>query len=253
MKRDIAQFVYSCLTGQKSKVEHQRPGGLMQLLDVPEWKWDNISMDFVTGLPNTAKGNDVIWVVMNRLAKSAHFIPVKISFSLQKLAEIYISIIVKLHGIPSSIFSDRDPRFSIGMTPFEALYGRRCRTPICWYETGENVVIGPEIVHQTTEKVKMIQEKMKASQSRKKSYHGKRRKALEFSEGDHVFLRVTLLRKYIHYPSHVIQMDDMHVRDNLTVEALPLRIADREVKKLRGKEIALVKAVWGGPAEGSMT
>lgn len=111
MKKDIAQFVYSCLTCQKSKAEHQRPGGLMQSLDVPEWKWDNISMDFVTGLPNTAKGNDAIWVIVDRLTKSAHFIPIKISILLEKLAEIYISIIMKLHGIPSSIIPDRDLRF----------------------------------------------------------------------------------------------------------------------------------------------
>src|ERR1044072_10018015 len=77
------------------------------------------------------------------------------------------------------------------MPPFEALYGRRCRTPLCWYEYGESVVIGPEIVQQTSEKIKMIQEKMRASQIRQKSYHDKRRKDLEFSEGDHVFMRVT--------------------------------------------------------------
>jgi len=80
---------------------------------------------------------------------------------------------------------------SIGIAPFEALYGRRCRTPLCWFELGESVVLGPDIVQQTTEKVKMIQEKMKASQSRQKSYHDKRRQDLEFQEGDHVFLRVT--------------------------------------------------------------
>lgn len=111
IKRDIAKFMYSCLTCQKSKVEQQRLCGLMQPLDVPEWKWDNISMDFVTGLLTTAKGNDVIWVVMDRLSKSDHFILIKISLSLQKLVDIYISIIVKLHGIPSSIVSDRDLRF----------------------------------------------------------------------------------------------------------------------------------------------
>ncbi|XP_050875109.1 uncharacterized protein LOC127078719 [Lathyrus oleraceus] len=150
----------------------------------------------------------------------------------------------------------------------------------------------------------MIQEKMKASQSRQKSYHDKRRKDLEFQEGDHVFLRVTpvtgvgralkskkltprfigpyqitqkigvvayrvalppslsnlldmfhvsQLRKYIHDPSHMIQMDDVQVRDNLTVEVSPIRIEDREVKQLRGKEIVLVKVVWGGPAGGNMT
>ncbi|MCI37529.1 hypothetical protein A2U01_0058753, partial [Trifolium medium] len=77
------------------------------------------------------------------------------------------------------------------MTPFEALYGRRCRTPLCWYESGENVMLGPEIVQETTEKIKMIREKMRASQNRQKSYHDRRRKDIEFQEGDHVFLRVT--------------------------------------------------------------
>jgi hypothetical protein len=80
---------------------------------------------------------------------------------------------------------------SIGMAPFEALYGRKCRTLLCWYESDESVVLGLNIVQQTTEKVKLIREKMKASQSRQKSYHDKRRKDLEFQEGDHVFLRVT--------------------------------------------------------------
>jgi len=79
------------------------------------------------------------------------------------------------------------------MAPFEALYGRRCSTPLCWYESGESVVLGPEIGQQTTEKVNFIREKMKASQSRQNSYHDKRRKDLEFQEGDHVFLRVTLV------------------------------------------------------------
>src|SRR4051812_2948521 len=190
------------------------------------------------------------------------------------------------------------------MAPFEVLYGRRCRTPLCWYESGESVVIGLEIVQQTIEKIKMVQEKMKASQSRQKSYHDKRRRTLEFQEGDHVFMRVTpmtgigralkskkltphfigpfqitervgevayrialpptlanlhdvfhvsQLRKYIVGPSHVIQVDDVHVKDNRTVEALPTRIEDRKVKQLCDKEIALVRVAWGGPAGGNVT
>jgi len=192
--------VYACLTCQKSKVEHQKPTGLLTPLDVPEWKWDNISMDFVMSLPNTPRGHDAIWVVVDRLTKSSHFIPINITFPVAQLAEIYIRDIVKLHGVPSSIVSDRDPRFtsrfwkslqdalgsklrlssayhpqtdgqsertiqsledllrvcvleqggawdnhlplieftynnsyhsSIGMAPFEALYGRKCRTPLC--------------------------------------------------------------------------------------------------------------------------
>ena len=80
---------------------------------------------------------------------------------------------------------------SIGIAPYEALYGRRCRTPLCWYQDGELVVVGPELLRQTTEKVKLIQERMKASQSRQKSYADQRRRPLEFEPGDHVFLRIT--------------------------------------------------------------
>jgi len=112
LKRDVAQFVYACLICQKSKVEHQKPAGLLTPLDVPEWKWDSISMDFVTSLPNTPKGHDAIWVIVDRLTKSAHFILINISFPVSQLAEIYIREIVKLHGVPSSIVSDRDPRFT---------------------------------------------------------------------------------------------------------------------------------------------
>jgi len=183
------------------------------------------------------------------------------------------------------------------------LYGRRYRTPLCWFESGESVVLGPDIVQQTTEKVKLIQERMKALQSRQKSYHDKRRKDLKFQEGDHVFLRVTpmtgvgralkskklsprfiglyqiserigtatyrvclpphlsnfhdvfhvsQLQKYVSDPSHVIPRYDVQVRDNLTVETLPVRIEGCEVKKLRGKEIPLVKVVWGGATSESL-
>jgi len=80
---------------------------------------------------------------------------------------------------------------SIGMAPYEALYGRRCRTPLCWYQDGESVVVGPKLLRQTTEKVKLIQERMKASQSRQKPYADQRRRPLEFESGDHVFLKIT--------------------------------------------------------------
>lgn len=98
MKRDIAHFLYACLTYQQSKVEHQKPSCLMQPLEIPEWKWGSISMDLETGLPKTVRGFNVIWVIVDRLTKSAHFILIDISFLLLKLAEIYISVIVKLHG-----------------------------------------------------------------------------------------------------------------------------------------------------------
>jgi hypothetical protein len=364
MKKQVAEYVASCLTCQKAKVEHQKPAGMIQPLDVPVWKWDSISMDFVVALPKTQRKFDSIWVIVDRLTKSAHFIPVKTTYDVPKLAEVYISEIVRLHGVPSSIVSDRDPKFtsrfwnalhdalgtrlrlssayhpqtdgqtertiqsledllracvldhsgswdnllplieftynnsfhaSIGMAPYEALYGRKCRTPLCWYQNGENLILGPEIVQQTTEKVRQIQEKMKTSQSRQKSYADKRRRDLEFEAGDHVFLRVTpttgvgraikskkltpkfigpyqiikrvgpvayqiampsflsnihdvlhvsQLRKYVPDPSHVIESDDIEMKDNLTFEVPPIRIDDRSVKSLRGKEVPLVKVIW---------
>jgi len=90
MKKDIAEFVCACLVCQKSKIEHQKPSGLMQPLFVPEWKWENISMDFVGALPKTVKGFDSIWVVVDRLTKSVHFIPIKTGMFVARLAEIYI-------------------------------------------------------------------------------------------------------------------------------------------------------------------
>ena len=120
MKREIAKFVSQCLVCQQVKAEHQRPGGLMKPLDIPVWQWEHVTMDFTCGLPRTRRGNDSIWVVVDRLTKTAHFIPLKMSgkstanttTSLEKLARIYVKEIVRLHGIPVSIVSDRDPRFT---------------------------------------------------------------------------------------------------------------------------------------------
>lgn len=103
MKKDVAEFVYSYLTCYKSKIKHQKPYGLMQPFSIPEWKWDIISMDFMVGFPKESKGSDSNWVVVDRLTQLAHFIPITISYPLQRLVEVYIGEIVKMHGIPSSI------------------------------------------------------------------------------------------------------------------------------------------------------
>jgi len=100
MKKDVAQFVSACLTCQKAKVEHQRPGGILQSLEVPVWKWDSISMDFVTHLPRTFRGHDAIWVIIDRLTKSAHFFAMNLRMSMAKLAQLYIKEIVRLHRVP---------------------------------------------------------------------------------------------------------------------------------------------------------
>ena len=112
MKRDVAKYVERCLTCQQVKAEHQRPSGPLQPLRIPEWKWEDISMDFILGLPLTPKGYSVIWVIVDRLTKSAHFLPLKRNHTMEDLALLYIQNIVRLHGVPITIVSDRDPRFT---------------------------------------------------------------------------------------------------------------------------------------------
>jgi hypothetical protein len=112
MKRDVASHVALCDTCHRVKAEHQRPAGLLQPLKVPEWKWEEIGMDFIVGLPRTQDGYDSIWVIMDRLTKVAHFIPVKTTYTGAKLAELYMSRIVCLHGVPKKIVSDRGTQFT---------------------------------------------------------------------------------------------------------------------------------------------
>ncbi|GJU01010.1 putative reverse transcriptase domain-containing protein [Tanacetum coccineum] len=112
MKRDVAEYVSRCLTCSKIKAEHQKPSGLLQQPEIPEWKWEKITMDLVTKLPRSSSGYDAIWVIVDRLTKSAHFLPIREDYKMEKLARIYINEIVARHGVPMSIISDRDGRFA---------------------------------------------------------------------------------------------------------------------------------------------
>ncbi|GJV22617.1 putative nucleotidyltransferase, ribonuclease H [Tanacetum coccineum] len=112
MKRDIATHVSKYLTCSKVKAEHQRPSGLLQQPEIPEWKWDKITMDFITKLPRSKNGHDTIWVIVDRLTKSAHFMAIREDYSTERLARIYIDEIVTRHGVPVSIISDREGRFT---------------------------------------------------------------------------------------------------------------------------------------------
>ncbi|RVW31995.1 Transposon Tf2-12 polyprotein [Vitis vinifera] len=220
MKRDIVQFVAQCLVCQQVKAEHQRSTGFLQPLSIPEWKWEHITMDFVTGLPRTLGGNNAIWVIVDRLTKSAHFLPMKVNFSMDRLASLYIKEItdgqserviqvledllracaLDLKGnwddyLPLVEFSYNNSfQASIGMILFEALYGRKCRSPVCLDDVGEKKLLGPELVQLTVEKVSLIKERLKATQSRQKSYANNRRRDLEFEVGDHVFLKVSPMK-----------------------------------------------------------
>jgi hypothetical protein len=217
-------------------------------------------MDFIVGLPNTSRHHDSIWVIVDRLTKTAHFLPMHTTHKTEKYAEIYVDQIVCLHGIPKTIVSDRGALFvarfweqlqeslethairssayhpqtdgqtervnqiledmlwacvlhygknwdkclslaefsynnsyqsSLKMAPFEALYGRRCRTPLNWSQTGEREIFGPDLVLEAEEKVRVIKKNIEATQARQKSYHDKRRKPLRFEVGDPVYLKVS--------------------------------------------------------------
>jgi hypothetical protein len=220
-------------------------------------------MDFIVDLPRTSRGYNSIWVIVDRLTKSGHFIPVVMTYRVGQYAELYISHIVRYHDIPKIIISDRGSIFiarfweqlheclgthlirssayhpqtdgqmeqvnqiiedmicacvltdgpkwdkhlplaefsynnnyqeSIKMSPIEALYGRPCRTPLSWSESGERVIFGSDTVTEAEEKVKQIQANILAAQSHQKSYADKRRSPLEFEVGDHVYLRVSPMK-----------------------------------------------------------
>jgi hypothetical protein len=112
MKRERAEYVAVCDSCQRIKAEHQRPAGLLQPLQIPQWKWDEIGMDFIVGLPRTRTGYDSIWVVVDRLTKATHFIPVKTTYNSAVLAKLYMSQIVCLHGVPKKIVSYRGTQFT---------------------------------------------------------------------------------------------------------------------------------------------
>ncbi|KAA0053161.1 DNA/RNA polymerases superfamily protein [Cucumis melo var. makuwa] len=141
------------------------------------------------------------------------------------------------------------------MAPFEALYGRCCRSPVCWSEVGEQRLMGPELVQSTNEAIQKIRSRMHTAQSRQKSYADVRRKNLEFEVGDKVFLKVapmrvhhvfhvSMLRKYVPDPSHVVDYEPLEIDENLSYTEQPVEVLAREVKTLRNKEIPLVKVLW---------
>ncbi|KAL5570311.1 hypothetical protein UlMin_026886 [Ulmus minor] len=139
------------------------------------------------------------------------------------------------------------------MAPYEALYGRRCRSPVHWYETGESEITAPEFVEDTTQAVKKIQTRMKSAQSRQKSYADKRRRPLEFQVGDSVFLKVSPFKGVIRFgkrgklnphKSHVLEQEPIEIHEDLSFKEKPVQILDYKIKTLRNKDIPLVKVLW---------
>jgi hypothetical protein len=259
MKHEIVEYIAKCLECQRVKAEHRHPAGLLQPLPIPEWKWEVVTMDFITGLPRTNKQHDSIMVVVDKLTKAAHFIPLKTTHKETNVVDIYMREVARLHGIPKTIVSDRDLKFtskfwkglfkgfrtnlnfsttyhpesdgktervnqviedmlrmyvmdkpskwedylhlvefsynngyqaSLKMSPFEALYGRKCNTPVSWDNPADRAVVGPEMLKEMEEQMLKIKKNLKASQDRQKSYADKNRTHREFKVGDHVFLKV---------------------------------------------------------------
>ncbi|GKD03692.1 putative reverse transcriptase domain-containing protein, partial [Tanacetum coccineum] len=232
MKADIATYVNKCLTCAKVKAEHQRPSGLLVQPKIPEWKWDNITMDFVIKLPKSPQGYNTIWVIVDRLTKSAIFVPMRETNPMDKLARMYLKenalgtnldmstayhpqtdgqserTIQTLEDmlracaidfgkgwvnhLPLVEFSyNNSYHASIKAAPFEALYGRKCRSPVCWTEVGEAQILGPELIQETTEKIIQIKQRMQTARDRQKSYADLKRKPMEFQVGDKVMLKVS--------------------------------------------------------------
>ncbi|GJX48848.1 putative reverse transcriptase domain-containing protein [Tanacetum coccineum] len=335
MKKDVAVYVSKSLTCLKVNAEHQRPYGLLQKPEIPEWKREGIAMDFVTKLSRTSSGHDTIWVIVDRLTKSAHFLPMRENYKMDRLARLYLNEIVFRHDVPTSIISNRDSRFtsrfwqsmqealetrldmsttyhpqtdgqsertiqtlevmlracaldfggswdvhlplvefsynnsyhsSVRCTPFEALYGRKCRSPIMWAEVGEGLLIGPELVQETTEKISQIKDRVKAARDRQKSYADKRRKPLEFSVGDYIIekvgpvayrldfpdelngvhdtFHVSNLKKCLADPTLQVPLDEIQVDAKLNFVEEPVEILERDFKNLKRSRIAIVKVRW---------
>nr|GEY25453.1 putative reverse transcriptase domain-containing protein [Tanacetum cinerariifolium] len=156
-------------------------------------KHEGIAMDFVTKLPRTSSGYDTIEVIVDRLTKSAHFLPTREDYKMDRLAKFYLNEIVARHCVPISIISDRDSRFtsSVRCALFEALYGRKCCSPIMGAEVGEGQLIGYELAQETTKKISQIKDRLKDVRDCQKSYADKRRKPLIFIVGEYILLKVS--------------------------------------------------------------
>ncbi|GJT07690.1 putative reverse transcriptase domain-containing protein [Tanacetum coccineum] len=176
MKAEIATYVSKCLTCAKVKVEYQKPSGLLVQPEIPQWKWENITMDFVTKLPKTATGQDTIWVIVDRLTKSAHFLPMREDDTLEKLTRQYLKEVVSRHGVPVLIISDRDGKFTshfwnlpaLSASSVEHVWATVVDHPSAGTEVGDSQLTCPEIIHETTEKIVQNQSHIQAARDSSK-------------------------------------------------------------------------------------
>nr|GEV67597.1 reverse transcriptase domain-containing protein [Tanacetum cinerariifolium] len=250
--------------------------------------YKKITMDFNTKLSKITNGYDTIWVIIDCLTKSAHFLPMRENDPMEKLMKLYIKEVVTRHGVHVSIISDRDGRFTslfwqslhkalgtrldmstayhpetdcIKAAPFEALYGRKCRSPVCWAEIGDVQLTGPEIIHETTKKIVQIKSKIQAARNQKKCYADLKRKPMNFQVGDRVMLKISPWKGVVRFGKRgklnpiyigpfkkcmsdellVILLEEVRVDDKLQFVEESVEVMDRKIKQLKRNRIPIIK------------
>ncbi|GER51815.1 polyprotein [Striga asiatica] len=294
MKRDVADFVEKCLVCQQVKAEHKCPIGLLQPLEIPSWKWEEVTMDFVTGLPKSSEHHDAIWVVVDRLTKVAHFMPVSMTMSMDqfweslheamdtqlKFSSAYHpetdgqseKMIQTLEDMHRALILDRGAKWekwlllvkfaynnsyqaSIQMAPYEALYGRKCRSPLYWDDVGERRVLGPKLIEETVKQVLPMRGVVRFGKRGK--LHPRYIGPFEVLErvGEvayrvarppklasvHNVFHISMLRPYVCDPEHVLQHNEIQLQPDLTYEEQPVALLDRKVLRLRKRDIPLIR------------
>ncbi|GJW09117.1 putative reverse transcriptase domain-containing protein, partial [Tanacetum coccineum] len=259
-----AHKMSKCLTYAKVKAEHQRPSGLLQQPEIPEWKWEKIAMDFITKFSRSSSCHDAIWFIVDRLTKSGWTFYVKV---LANDAKSVINVFRYEYGLSSSDgWTKRAYNKNVRGYAESALYGRKFRSLVLWTQIGDSELIGLELVQETTDKVIVIRDRLKAVRDRQKSYADNRRKTLEFQVGDHILERISPVAYRLRLPEelssvhdmfHVsnlkkcladvnfhVPLDEIKVDKTLRLVEDPLEIMDREVKTLKRSKIPIVKVQW---------
>ncbi|GJS91940.1 putative reverse transcriptase domain-containing protein [Tanacetum coccineum] len=259
MKADIATYVNKCLTCAKVKAEHQRPSGLLVQPKIPEWKWDNITMDFVTKLPKTSQGYDTIWVIVDRLTKSAIFTPMRETDPLDKLARLRFG---NKYDMSTAYHPQTDGQSERTIQTLEdmlracaidfgkALYGRSVVHLCCWTEVGElKYSSRPNLSKRPLRKSIQIKQRMQAARDRRRVIErvGEVAYKLELPEElsrVHNTFHVSNLKKCHADEPLAVPLDGLHLDDKLHFVEEPVEIVDREVKRLKRSRIPLVKVRW---------
>eukprot|EP00253_Pinus_taeda_P029666 PITA_29666 len=341
MKKDVVEYLARCLECQQVKAEHQHPTGLLQPIPIPEWKWETITMDVITGLPKSKRSNDSIMVVVDKLSKSAHFIPVQSTYRAAQITNIFMQNILNFMGCRNTAYHPQTDgqtervnqvledmlrsyvmqqptrweeylylveftynngyHSSLKMSPFEVLYGRKCRTPSSWGGPEDKFLLGPEMLEEMEVMVKRVRANLKMAQDRQKNFADRKRTFKEYQVGEHVYIRirarkstlqwnacaklaprfcgpfqilarvgpvayqlalpshirvhnvfhVSVLKKYVYDPRHIISWQDIQVEPEGEFLVEPVNILDQRRVELRRKVISQVKVQWQhfGPEE----